>query len=346
MIAVIKREMEQIGFDEIRVDGLGNILGRIGSGPRVMAFDGHVDVVYPGDRAQWSFDPFQPKVEDGKIWGRGAVDQKGGVATMIHAGAHHQGTRPQRPVHDLVHRHGHGGGLRRAVLAVHPQRGRPEARTRRHHRTDEPEHLPRPPRADGNPRRGQGPELSRLGARARRQRHLQDRAHRPRNRETQRAPPPRPVPRQGDGHDFRGQVVLAVAVRRGRRREHPPRPPAHLRRDQGKRRGRSAGRGQTRRLSRRQGDRPHLRGGGLHRQSLSDGEILSHLGAGGIVAFSPERRRRLRRGARPAAVRGQMDVQHQRHRHLRHEGNSDLRPRDRATKSTPTPPTRRAQSRT
>jgi len=86
VIAVIEREMKQIGFDEIRIDGLGNILGRIGSGPRVMAFDGHVDTVYPGDLSQWTFDPFDPKVVDGKIRGRGTVDQKGGVATMIHAG--------------------------------------------------------------------------------------------------------------------------------------------------------------------------------------------------------------------------------------------------------------------
>ena len=86
VIGVINREMKQIGFDEIRIDGLGNIIGRIGSGPRVMAFDGHVDTVYPGDRSQWDFDPFKPFVKDGKIWGRGTVDQKGGVATMIHAG--------------------------------------------------------------------------------------------------------------------------------------------------------------------------------------------------------------------------------------------------------------------
>jgi len=85
VIAVIKREMKSIGFDEVRVDGLGNIIGRIGSGPRVMAFDGHVDTVYPGDLSQWTFDPFAPFVKDGKIWGRGTVDQKGGVATMIHA---------------------------------------------------------------------------------------------------------------------------------------------------------------------------------------------------------------------------------------------------------------------
>jgi putative selenium metabolism hydrolase len=86
VIAVIRREMEALGFDEVRTDGLGSIIGRIGHGPRVIAFDGHVDTVYPGDRSQWSFDPFQPKVEDGKIWGRGTVDQKGGVAAMVHAG--------------------------------------------------------------------------------------------------------------------------------------------------------------------------------------------------------------------------------------------------------------------
>jgi len=78
--------MQKIGFDGIRIDGLGNIIGRIGKGKRVIAFDGHVDTVYPGDLSQWKFDPFKPFVKNGKIWGRGTVDQKGGVATMIHAG--------------------------------------------------------------------------------------------------------------------------------------------------------------------------------------------------------------------------------------------------------------------
>jgi putative selenium metabolism hydrolase len=85
VIAVIKNEMERVGFDEVRVDGLGSIIGRIGKGPRVIAFDAHIDTVYPGDREQWSFDPFQPKVEGGKIWGRGTVDQKGGMASMVYA---------------------------------------------------------------------------------------------------------------------------------------------------------------------------------------------------------------------------------------------------------------------
>ena len=82
VITVIKGEMERIGFDEIRVDGLGNIIGRIGSGPRVIAFDGHVDTVYPGDRSQWTFDPFDGTVVDGKVRGRGSVDQKG--LSLIH----------------------------------------------------------------------------------------------------------------------------------------------------------------------------------------------------------------------------------------------------------------------
>lgn len=85
VIEVIRKEMQVIGFDEIRIDGLGSIIGRIGSGPRVIAFDAHVDTVYAGDLTQWSFDPFTPKVENGKVWGRGTVDQKGGMASMLTA---------------------------------------------------------------------------------------------------------------------------------------------------------------------------------------------------------------------------------------------------------------------
>lgn len=86
VIQVIRQEMEQAGFDEVRIDGLGSIIGRIGSGPRLIAFDAHIDTVYPGDLSQWEFDPFSPFVRDGKVWGRGTVDQKGGMAAMIHAG--------------------------------------------------------------------------------------------------------------------------------------------------------------------------------------------------------------------------------------------------------------------
>lgn len=85
VIEVIAKEMKAVGFDEVRIDGLGNIIGRIGNGKRSVAFDGHIDTVYPGDMDAWSFDPFTPKVQDGKIWGRGTVDQKGGMASMLTA---------------------------------------------------------------------------------------------------------------------------------------------------------------------------------------------------------------------------------------------------------------------
>lgn len=86
VIQVIKNEMEKNGFDEVRIDGLGSVIGRIGSGKRVIAFDAHIDTVYAGDLSLWNFDPFMPKIEDGKVWGRGTVDQKGGMASMITAG--------------------------------------------------------------------------------------------------------------------------------------------------------------------------------------------------------------------------------------------------------------------
>lgn len=86
VIRRIASEMSRLGFDEVRIDGLGNVIGRIGVGPRLIAFDAHVDTVYAGDRAQWSFDPFKPRVTEGKVWGRGAADQKGGLASMVYAG--------------------------------------------------------------------------------------------------------------------------------------------------------------------------------------------------------------------------------------------------------------------
>jgi putative selenium metabolism hydrolase len=82
----IADQMRAVGFDEVKFDALGNVLGRVGSGPRQIAFDAHVDTVDVTDRDQWDCDPFTGKVEDGKIFGRGAVDQKAGMAAMVYAG--------------------------------------------------------------------------------------------------------------------------------------------------------------------------------------------------------------------------------------------------------------------
>jgi putative selenium metabolism hydrolase len=88
--AVVRRvaaEMEKVGFDEVVIDPLGNVLGRIGSGPRVIAFDAHLDTVDVTDHDQWNCDPYTGKLEDGKVFGRGSVDQKAGMAGMVYAGA-------------------------------------------------------------------------------------------------------------------------------------------------------------------------------------------------------------------------------------------------------------------
>jgi putative selenium metabolism hydrolase len=85
VVEYILAEMKKAGFDEAFVDPLGNVLGRIGNGPRVIAFDAHIDTVYPGDRDLWDFDPFDAHVKNGKVWGRGTVDQEGGMASMLTA---------------------------------------------------------------------------------------------------------------------------------------------------------------------------------------------------------------------------------------------------------------------
>jgi len=82
----IKKEMEKVGFDEIIIDKMGNILGRIGNGKRVIAMDAHIDTVGVGDPKAWKHDPFKGKLESGVIYGRGASDQEGGMASMVYAG--------------------------------------------------------------------------------------------------------------------------------------------------------------------------------------------------------------------------------------------------------------------
>lgn len=84
--AELKRQMEEAGFDEVRIDGLGNVIGRIGDGKHILAIDGHMDTVDVGNVANWSFDPFGGEIRDGFVHGRGSVDQKGGPAAAVTAG--------------------------------------------------------------------------------------------------------------------------------------------------------------------------------------------------------------------------------------------------------------------
>jgi putative selenium metabolism hydrolase len=78
--------LDEAGFDDVRVDGLGSLVGRLGRGGRTLAVDAHVDTVDPGDAGQWEGDPFSGRTAGGFLWGRGSVDQKGGAASMVTAG--------------------------------------------------------------------------------------------------------------------------------------------------------------------------------------------------------------------------------------------------------------------
>ncbi len=83
----IEREMRALDYDEVRVDPMGNVLGRIGHGPRILAYDAHVDTVDVGNPANWTVDPFAGDERDGIIYGRGACDMKGALASIVYGGA-------------------------------------------------------------------------------------------------------------------------------------------------------------------------------------------------------------------------------------------------------------------
>ena len=82
----LKRQMVDAGFDEVFIDGLGNVIGRIGNGKKIIAIDGHIDTVDIGNLSNWHFEPLDGEIKDGYVHGRGTVDQKGGPAAFVTAG--------------------------------------------------------------------------------------------------------------------------------------------------------------------------------------------------------------------------------------------------------------------
>jgi len=82
----IVRMMKEAGFDEAKIDGIGNAVGKIGKGKKIIAIDGHIDTVDIGNLDNWNFEPLGGEIKDGFVHGRGSVDQKGGVAAFITAG--------------------------------------------------------------------------------------------------------------------------------------------------------------------------------------------------------------------------------------------------------------------
>jgi putative selenium metabolism hydrolase len=83
----IQREMDKLGFDETRIDAMGNLIGRVGSGAKSIALDAHIDTVDVTDEEDWATDPFDPVVKDGCVFGRGTADMKAGNASSVYAAA-------------------------------------------------------------------------------------------------------------------------------------------------------------------------------------------------------------------------------------------------------------------
>ena len=84
---VVKRtiqEMEALGFDKAEIDPEGNALGWMGTGEKIIAFDGHIDTVGIGNIANWEHDPYEGYETDDIIYGRGGSDQEGGVVSAVY----------------------------------------------------------------------------------------------------------------------------------------------------------------------------------------------------------------------------------------------------------------------
>ena len=88
-IKLLEDMLSQHGFHCTRISrgGIENLFARWGSGKtgRSFGFNGHTDVVPVGDLEKWTFDPFGAEIEDGFMYGRGAVDMKSAVAAFVAA---------------------------------------------------------------------------------------------------------------------------------------------------------------------------------------------------------------------------------------------------------------------
>jgi putative selenium metabolism hydrolase len=80
-------EMRSVGYDEVSRDSAGNAIGRIGRGSKTILYDAHLDTNEITDLSEWRFPPLEPVVKDGKMYGLGASDCKGGVAAIVYGAA-------------------------------------------------------------------------------------------------------------------------------------------------------------------------------------------------------------------------------------------------------------------
>ena len=86
-IRFVAQKMKDLGYEEITIDGMGNVVGRIGNGKKILLFDSLVDTVEVKDEKEWAIPPFSGQIVNGHLHGRGSVDMKASVAASVYAGA-------------------------------------------------------------------------------------------------------------------------------------------------------------------------------------------------------------------------------------------------------------------
>jgi succinyl-diaminopimelate desuccinylase len=77
--------IHRVTFSEPGADDVENLYARIGTDSPHLVFAGHTDVVLPGDESRWRHGPFAGDIAEGVLFGRGAVDMKGGIACEVAA---------------------------------------------------------------------------------------------------------------------------------------------------------------------------------------------------------------------------------------------------------------------
>lgn len=100
---IVRQECETVGFDEVEIDGIGNVIARLYGQDRMLpalVVNSHLDHVDPGDPALWETGAFEADIRNGRIYGRGASDIKGPLATQVYAIAAliQAGIRPKRDI--------------------------------------------------------------------------------------------------------------------------------------------------------------------------------------------------------------------------------------------------------
>ena len=84
VVMCIKAEMEKLGYDKVEIDGLGNVIGWMGQGEKIIAIDSHIDTVGIGNINNWEADPYKGYETEDVIYGRGGSDQEGGVVSAVY----------------------------------------------------------------------------------------------------------------------------------------------------------------------------------------------------------------------------------------------------------------------